>query len=93
MMQQHLDFRTLQDHRIGHTTSDLLYKGVLTDEAQSVFSGLIRVHQGAQHTDAYQANRNLLLSDQARAHSIPNSGDRGERGALHAWGYRRTGAA
>jgi len=70
--QQHLDFRTLQDHRIGHTTSDLLYKGVLTDEAQSVFSGLIRVHQGAQHTDAYQANRNLLLSDQARAHSIPN---------------------
>jgi len=69
---QHLDFRTLQDHRVGHTTSDLLYKGVLTDEAQSVFSGLIRVHQGAQHTDAYQANRNLLLSDQARAHSIPN---------------------
>jgi Fe-S cluster assembly protein SufD len=69
---QHLDFRTLQDHRVGHTTSDLLYKGVLTDEAQSVFSGLIRVHQGAQHTDAYQANRNLLLSEQARAHSIPN---------------------
>ncbi len=69
---QHLDFRTLQDHRVGHTTSDLLYKGVLTDEAQSVFSGLIRVYQGAQHTDAYQANRNLLLSDQARAHSIPN---------------------
>ncbi len=69
---QHLDFRTLQEHRIGYTTSDLLYKGVLTDEAQSVFSGLIRVHQGAQHTDAYQANRNLLLSDQARAHSIPN---------------------
>ena len=69
---QHLDFRTLQDHRVGYTTSDLLYKGVLTDEAQSVFSGLIRVYQGAQHTDAYQANRNLLLSDQARAHSIPN---------------------
>ncbi len=69
---QHLDFRTLQDHRVGNTTSDLLYKGVLDDEAQSVFSGMIRVYQGAQHTDAYQANRNLLLSDQARAHSIPN---------------------
>jgi Fe-S cluster assembly protein SufD len=70
--QQHLDFRTLQDHRVGNTTSDLLYKGVLDDEAQSVFSGMIRVHQGAQNTDAYQANRNLLLSDRARAHSIPN---------------------
>ncbi|MCS7065764.1 MAG: SufD family Fe-S cluster assembly protein, partial [Fimbriimonadales bacterium] len=44
---QHLDFRTLQEHRVGNTTSDLLYKGVLDDEAQSVFSGLIRVHQGA----------------------------------------------
>ncbi|GBC92857.1 FeS cluster assembly protein SufD [bacterium HR15] len=70
--QQHLDFRTLQDHRVGNTVSDLLYKGVLDDEAQSVFSGMIRVHQGAQHTDAYQANRNLLVSDRARAHSIPN---------------------
>ncbi|MEN3001111.1 MAG: Fe-S cluster assembly protein SufD [Armatimonadota bacterium] len=70
--QQHLDFRTLQEHRVGNTTSDLLYKGVLDDEAQSVFSGLIRVHQGAQHTDAYQANRNLLVSEGARAHSIPN---------------------
>ncbi len=70
--QQHLDFRTLQEHRVGNTISDLLYKGVLTDSAQSVFSGLIRVHQGAQHTDAYQANRNLLLSEGARAHSIPN---------------------
>ncbi|MCS7273090.1 MAG: SufD family Fe-S cluster assembly protein, partial [Fimbriimonadales bacterium] len=69
---QHLDFRTLQDHRVGYTTSDLLYKGALTDEATSVFSGLIRVHPKAQHTDAYQANRNLLLSDEARAYSIPN---------------------
>jgi len=70
--EQHLDFRTLQDHRVGNTVSDLLYKGVLDDEAQSVFSGLIHVHEGAQHTDAYQANRNLLVSNRARAHSIPN---------------------
>jgi len=69
---QHLDFRTLQDHRVGHTTSDLLYKGALYDEAGSVFSGMIRVHPKAQHTDAYQANRNLLLSDAAQAYSIPN---------------------
>jgi len=69
---QHLDFRTLQDHRVGHTTSDLLYKGVLDDSASSVFSGMIRVHPGAQHTDAYQANRNLLLSGEAQAYTIPN---------------------
>jgi len=69
---QHLDFRTLQDHRVGNTMSDLLYKGALYDEAVSVFSGMIRVHSKAQHTDAYQANRNLLLSDAAQAYSIPN---------------------
>ena len=69
---QHLDFRTLQDHRVGNTTSDLLYKGALYDEAVSVFSGMIRVHPKAQHTDAYQANRNLLLSENAQAYSIPN---------------------
>jgi len=69
---QHLDFRTLQDHRVGNTMSDLLYKGALYDEAVSVFSGMIRVHPKAQHTDAYQANRNLLLSDAAQAYSIPN---------------------
>lgn len=69
---QHLDFRTLQDHRVGHTHSDLLYKGALYDEAVSVFSGMIRVHPKAQHTDAYQANRNLLLSDEAQAYTIPN---------------------
>ncbi|MCX7924932.1 MAG: Fe-S cluster assembly protein SufD [Fimbriimonadales bacterium] len=69
---QHLDFRTLQDHRVGNTRSDLLYKGVLHDEAVSVFSGMIRVHPKAQHTDAYQANRNLLLSDEAQAYTIPN---------------------
>lgn len=70
--QQHHDFRTLQDHRVGHTTSDLLYKGVLDDSAVSVFSGMIRVHPGAQYTDAYQANRNLILSQDAQAYTIPN---------------------
>lgn len=69
---QHLDFRTEQDHQVGRTGSDLLYKGVLTDQTQAVFSGFIRVHPGAQGTDAYQANRNLLLSDHAKANTIPN---------------------
>jgi len=69
---QFIDHHTLQEHIAPHTTSDLLYKGVLADRARSVFSGMIRVHPGAQKTDAYQQNRNLLLSDDARADSIPN---------------------
>ena len=69
---QHLDRYTLQDHQAPNATSDLLFKGVLTDQARSVYSGLIRVHPHAQKTDAYQQNRNLLLSRAARADSIPN---------------------
>jgi Fe-S cluster assembly protein SufD len=69
---QHFDRYTLQDHQAPSARSDLLFKGVLTDEARSVYSGLIRVHPKAQKTDAYQQNRNLLLSRTARADSIPN---------------------
>ncbi len=69
---QFIDHHTTQEHIAPSTTSDLLYKGVLSDRARSVFSGMIRVHEGAQKTDAYQTNRNLLLSDDARADSIPN---------------------
>jgi Fe-S cluster assembly protein SufD len=69
---QHLDRYTLQDHQAPNASSDLLFKGVLTDKARSVYSGLIRVHPHAQKTDAYQQNRNLLLSRTARADSIPN---------------------
>nr|BCX00937.1 MAG: Fe-S cluster assembly protein SufD [Bacteroidota bacterium] len=68
---RYIEHDTLQDHIAPHTTSDLLYKGVLRDSALSVYSGLIRVHHGAQRSNAYQANRNLLLSRQARADSIP----------------------
>ena len=66
------DFHTLQDHIAPNAGSDLLYKGVLRDQARTVFSGLIRVHEGAQKTDAYQKNNNLILSPEARADSIPN---------------------
>ena len=69
---QHLDRYTLQDHHGTNGVSDLLYKGVLTDRARSVFSGLIRVAPTAIKTAAYQQNRNLLLSRAARADSIPN---------------------
>ncbi|GIW07081.1 MAG: Fe-S cluster assembly protein SufD [Dehalococcoidia bacterium] len=68
---QQFDFHTLQLHAAPHATSDLLFKGVLKDTARSAFAGLIRVAKGAQRTDAYLANRNLLLSDKARADSIP----------------------
>src|SRR5436305_3938437 len=69
---QHTDYHTVQDHVAPHTTSDLLYKSALTDEARSVFSGRIRVEKGAQGTDAYQANRNILLSDTSAAFPSPN---------------------
>jgi Fe-S cluster assembly protein SufD len=69
---QHLDHHTKQVHNAPNASSDLLFKGTLNDTARSVFSGLIQVAPGAQKTDSYQLNRNLLLSDKARADSIPN---------------------
>lgn len=69
---QHFDLHTLQEHLAPHTFSDLLYKNAVKDHARSIFSGMIRVHQGAQKTNAFQANRNLILSDGAKADSIPN---------------------
>lgn len=70
--EQHFDHHTLQHHAAPHAFSDLLYKGALTDEARSVFRGLIRVDPGAQLTDAYQTNRNLLLSERSHATTLPN---------------------
>ncbi|MGH2453035.1 MAG: Fe-S cluster assembly protein SufD [bacterium] len=69
---QHFDFHTLQEHLAPHTMSDLLYKGAVKDRARSVFSGLIRVHPGAQKTNAFQVNRNLILNAGAKSDSIPN---------------------
>lgn len=69
---QFFDHHTLQDHQAPHTTSDLLYKGALNDRSRSVFSGMIHARKAAQKTDAIQTNRNLLLSGDASAHSIPN---------------------
>lgn len=68
---QEFDARTLQDHLSPHTTSDLLYKNALTDRARNTFGGLIRVEPHAHFTDAYQTVRNLLLSDDAEANSMP----------------------
>ena len=68
---QHLDHDTQQNHLAPHTTSDLLFKGALKDSSRSVWQGMIYVAPGAQKTDGYQANRNLVLSPKARADSIP----------------------
>jgi Fe-S cluster assembly protein SufD len=68
---QHFAQRTLQSHAVPNTTSDLLYKGALKEVSRSEYSGLIKVAKGAQGTDAYQANRNIVLSEQAVARSIP----------------------
>ena len=66
------DFRTVQDHRVPKTTSDLLYKGAVANTARSVYSGLIRVEKGARGTNAFQTNRNLVLHEGAHADSVPN---------------------
>jgi Fe-S cluster assembly protein SufD len=68
---QHLDHDTQQNHLAPHTTSDLLFKGALLQESRSVWQGMIYVAPGAEKTDGYQANRNLVLSRKARADSIP----------------------
>lgn len=69
---QHFDFHSFQNHVKGHSISDLLFKGALRGKARTVYQGLIKVHKDAQRSDAYQANRNLILSDKARADSIPS---------------------
>ena len=68
---QHLDYDTFQQHHAPSTTSDFAFKGVLREEASVVWRGMIRVEEGAQKTNAYQENRNLILSPDAHADSIP----------------------
>jgi Fe-S cluster assembly protein SufD len=68
---QEFDQRTLQDHIAPNAWSDLLYKNTLNHRSKSIFEGLIKVEVGAKQTDAYQTNRNLLLSGEAEADSMP----------------------
>lgn len=69
--EQEFDQRTLQIHQAGSATSDLLFKNALMGKSRTIFSGLIKVAPDAQKTDAYQTNRNLLLSPEAEANSLP----------------------
>ena len=66
------DLRTVQDHIAPRTNSDLLCKGAVDDEAHSIYTGVIQVRNGAIRSDANQTNKNLLLSTEARADSVPN---------------------
>ncbi len=68
---QHLDYDTFQEHIAPNTTSDFAFKGALRDEATAVWRGMIRVERDAQKTNAYQENRNLMLSPTTHAVPIP----------------------
>ena len=68
---QHIDFDTFQEHAAPNTTSDLAFRGVLAGRSSTVWRGMIKVDPGAQQTDAFQDNRNLLLSKRAHADAIP----------------------
>ena len=68
---QHLSYHTLQHHQAPECASDLLYKGALQDNSHIVWRGMIHVDRDAQKTDGYQRDDNLMLSDSARADSIP----------------------
>jgi Fe-S cluster assembly protein SufD len=68
---QHLDYDTFQEHMAPNTESDFAFKGALRDESSAVWRGMIRVEADAQKTNAYQENRNLMLSPKAHADSIP----------------------
>lgn len=69
---QTMDYRYTMHHQGVNTNSDMFLKGAVQDEALSVFTGMIRIDEDAQKTDAYQTNRNLILSDGASAQSVPN---------------------
>jgi Fe-S cluster assembly protein SufD len=70
--EQVLDYRAFINHRAPHTTSNMFLKGAVEDASHSIFTGLIRIEEEAQRVDAYQTNRNLVLSDEAGAESVPN---------------------
>jgi Fe-S cluster assembly protein SufD len=69
---QTLDYRYFMRHAGPSTSSNMFLKGAVEDEALSVFTGMIRIEEEAQKTNAFQTNRNLILSDGAAAQSVPN---------------------
>lgn len=70
--QQIFDYRVVVNHHGKNTRSDVFLKGAVEDEAESVFSGLLKIWPDATRTSTFETNRNLVLSDGAKAHSVPN---------------------
>ncbi len=70
--EQHIDHRSIQDHVGSRSSSDLLYKGAMRDSSNAIYTGTVVIEAGAHLCDAYQTNRNILLSEHARAQSVPN---------------------
>ena len=81
--EQHLDYDTFQEHAAPNTESDFAFKGALREKASAVWRGMIRVEENAQKTNAYQENRNLLLSERGARRLDPRARDHGQRRALH----------
>jgi Fe-S cluster assembly protein SufD len=70
---QHLEHRLHVDHNVAHAKSRVNYKGALAgNKAHTVWIGDVYIRANAEGTDTYELNRNLLLSDGARADSVPN---------------------
>jgi Fe-S cluster assembly protein SufD len=69
---QTLDYRMLINHEGKSTTSDVFLKGAVEDDAESVFTGLLRIEKDAARTSTFETNRNLVLSENAKAQSVPN---------------------
>jgi Fe-S cluster assembly protein SufD len=70
--QQILDYRLVITHRGANTRSKVFLKGAVEDEAQSIFAGLLKIEKDARHSSAFETNRNLVLSEGAKANSVPN---------------------
>ncbi len=69
---QTLDYRIVINHSGRNTSSDVFLKGAVEDDAQSVFTGLLRIEKDARRTSTFETNRNLVLSENGKAHSVPN---------------------
>ena len=69
---QVLDYRIHVTHRGPRTSSDIFLKGAVTDAARAVWTGLMRIENEAAGAYAFETNRNLVLSDRAKVHSVPN---------------------
>jgi Fe-S cluster assembly protein SufD len=69
--EQHFDNNIFIDHNVGHSQSNQFYRGILDNNATSVFTGKVHINKLAEKTNAFQKNNNILLSKQAKIHSKP----------------------